>query len=116
MNGWTQQDVWYVSWGNPANPLPVPEIYFNAPRKSPTNALQWATLATLNGTPQWIEGALTEWQACRDPGHMCKKKTLKVANTPLQAFQEMMNALYGAITDPNTVQKVLYSSDVTWQN
>ncbi|MHB8455881.1 MAG: hypothetical protein ACYDDO_14575 [Acidiferrobacterales bacterium] len=115
-NGWTQQDVWYVSWGNPANPLPVPEIYFNAPPKSSSNALQWATLATLNGTPQLIAGALTEWQACRDPGHKCKKKTLKAANTPLQAFQETMNALYGVISNPNNVQNVLYSSDITYQN
>lgn len=111
--GWTQEDVWYVSWGNAAHPQPVPEIYFNAPPGPPTHAQRWATLATLHSTsPMLIPGVLTEWQACQDPNRTCASGY----NTPLQAWQQMMDALYAVTTDPNTVQKVLYSSDITWQN
>jgi len=113
-NGWTQEDIWYVSWGNPANPLPVPEIYYNAPPKQPSNALQWAALAALHGgTPMYIPGALTEWQACQDPGKSCAPGY----DTPLQAWQQLMDTLYNAspILAP-AMQSILYSSDITWQN
>lgn len=111
VNGWTQEDIWYVSWGNAANPLPVPEIYFNLPPGPPTNARQWANLATLYGAPMFIPGVLTTWGACNDVGG-CTPPT----NSPPQAWQQMMDALYTVISDPNTVQNVLYSSDITWQN
>jgi hypothetical protein len=110
-NGWTQGDVWYVSWGNAANPLPVPEIYYGP---TTTQARQWANLATLYGTAMFIPGALTQWQACRDPGRSCP--TDPNTNTPVQAWKKLMDALYTVIPDPNTVQNVLYSSDITWQN
>ncbi len=54
---WTQEDIFYVSWGNPPsvdNPrggdgrsFPIPEIYFNAPPSTfgPVNALQWINIA-----------------------------------------------------------------------
>lgn len=36
-NGWSQSDVWYVSWGSPAA-LALPEIYY------PINASQWTMI------------------------------------------------------------------------
>ncbi len=113
-NGWTQQDVWYVSWGSPANPLPVPEIYYNAPPGPPTHAQRWATLATLySANPMFIPGVLTEWQACRDPNQSCAPGY----NAPVQAWQQMMDALHAVTPDPTAVlQSILYSSDITWQN
>jgi len=110
---WTMEDVWYVSWGNSAKPLPVPEIYYNAPPGPPTHAQRWANLATLHSTnPMFIPGALTQWQACRDPGRTCDPGY----NTPVQAWQQLMDALYNVAADPSTVQNILYSSDITWQN
>lgn len=111
-NGWTQANIQYVSWGTPVSRGPVPEIYYNVPAKKPTNALQWATLATLNSsTPREIPGVLSTWQACLEKG--CKDPT----NTPLQAWQQLMDALYNA--NPSMAPDVypsLYSSDITWQN
>ncbi len=111
--GWTQEDIWYVSWGSAANPLPVPEIYFNAPPGPPSNARQWVTLAALHGgAPMFIPGVLTQWQACQDPGRKCDRGY----NTPIQAWRQTMDALYAVTPDPNTGQNVLFSSDITWQN
>lgn len=113
-NGWTPEDLWYVSWGSPANPLPVPEIYYNAPPLQPVNALQWINLATLHGgAPMNVPGVLSEWQACNDdPDQTCSAGY----NTPLQAWQQMMDALHTVSPDPTAVQSILYSSDITWQN
>lgn len=111
--GWTQEDVWYVSWGNSASPLPVPQIY----RTDGAQAWQWTALAvygnTVHGTEKFIPAALTQWQACRDPGKKCDAS---LKNTPVQAWYQLMNGLHGAASDPTTVQNVLYSSDITWQN
>jgi hypothetical protein len=92
--------------------LPVPEIYFNVPPGQPTNARQWANLATLHGSPMFIPAVLSQWAACNDVVGGCTPAT----NTPVQAWQQMMDTLYAVIPDPNTVQNVLYSSDITWQN
>jgi len=93
--------------------MPVPQIYYNAPPKSPTQAQRWTTLATLDiSAPKFILGALTEWQACQDPKRSCSPGY----NAPVQAWQQVMDELYTLIPDPNMVQKVIYSSDITWQN
>src|SRR5258708_4092918 len=107
-NGWSQADIQYVSWGTAISLGPVPEIYFNVPPGLPSNALQWTTLATLgSSTQRFFPGALTQWQACHDPQRKCS-----ATNTPLQAWQQLMDALYKA----PVVQPKLYSSDITWQN
>jgi probable HAF family extracellular repeat protein len=110
---WTQGDVQYISWDNSASFGPVPEIYYNVPPARPHNALQWANLATLNSSmPRFIPGAITTWQACQDRPGDCTDPT----NTPLQAWQQLMDALYDA--NPSMapiVQKMLYSTDITWQ-
>ncbi|GEM_PF-1029992 len=113
-NGWSQSNVQYISWGNPASVGPVPQIYKNVSPARPINALQWVTLATLNGSiPRSFKGALTEWQACRDPGHICGGAT----NTPPQAWQQLMDALYNASpTMAPIIQPALFSTDITWQN
>jgi probable HAF family extracellular repeat protein len=112
-NGWTQEDVWYVSWGSPANPLPVPEIY----RTDGAQARQWTALAaygrSVHGVDPFIPAALTQWQACRDPGRRCNAS---IRNTPAGAWYQLMNGLYGIAPDPTTAQNILYSSDITWQN
>jgi hypothetical protein len=112
-NGWTQEDVWYVSWGNIANSLPVPQIY----RTDGVQARQWAALAvygsTVHGTERFIPAALTQWQACRDPNRTCPAL---LRNTPLQGWQQTMDSLHAVSPDPTAVQSILYSSDITWQN
>ena len=43
-NGWTEDDEWYVSWGNPAADNPVPQIFYSA------MAHQWATISLYGAT------------------------------------------------------------------
>jgi len=112
-NGWTEEDIWYVSWGNAARPFPVPQIYLT----NGAQARQWQALAaygrTTHGTEVFIPAALTQWQACRDPNRTCRPSE---RNTPVQAWYQMMNVLHGVVGDPIRVQNILYSSDITWQN
>lgn len=111
-NGWTQDDVIYVSWGNTASIGPVPQIYFNVPPGRPSNALQWATLATRGaGRPRFFPGSMTQWQACRDRPRSCPNPT----NTTVQGWQQLMDALHDASPDlAPLVQRKLYSTDITW--
>jgi hypothetical protein len=51
-NGWTQHDVWYVSWGDPPA-YPIPEIYFTS------NALEW-TMISLYGAQ--VQGGAVQMQ------------------------------------------------------
>ncbi len=60
-NGWDQDDVWAVSWGEPAA-LPMPEIYYAA------NAAQWAQISRYgktnrNGAAINFSGDLSEYAA-----------------------------------------------------
>ena len=121
LGGWTQGDIFYVSWGNPpggdGRSFPIPEIYYNPPPSDagPVNALQWVNIATLysSSSPMKIPAALTQWQACIDRP---SRPPCSPTNTPVQAWQQMMDGLYGVAADPTTVQNILYSSDITWQN
>ena len=112
-NGWTLEDVWYVSWGNPVRPLPVPQIY----NTGGAQARHWQAVATYgratHGTEAFIPAALTQWQACRDPNRYCDPT---IRNTPVQAWYQLMNMLHVVVGDPTRVQNILYSSDITWQN
>src|SRR5207244_1854684 len=66
-NGWTQDDIWYISWGVvPGRPLP--QIYAT----SGINARQWEQIAlysvTNKSTRMDFQGALTQYQACQQVG------------------------------------------------
>jgi hypothetical protein len=109
-NNWTSNNIWSITWGNNRSAPPVPQIY--AVRGG--NAKQWAMIANLGGTLRPIQAALTQWQACVDKnGADCQGTN----NTPLQAWQQLMDAIYNAnAAMAPTVQPALYSSDITWQN
>ncbi len=99
-NGWTQEDVWYTSWGSlPA--YPVPEIY------NPATAQEWYRISlygyTNHGGAVQILGTLTQWAAA---GYCC-------TNPPDQGWQQMTDAVNG---DPRTAQVIPYSTDITWAN
>lgn len=57
-NGWTQNDVWYVSWGANAA-VPMPEIYYTS------QAQEWANLSLYSaqnlGGPMFILGPMDEY-------------------------------------------------------
>ncbi len=106
-NGWTQDDVWYVSWGNPAA-YAIPEIYTT----NGSMAAQWHRVVlyahTARGQDMTISGVLTQYQACRDSGG-CSQ----TGNTPAQGWSQLWDRLNA---DARTRQSLAWSTDITWQN
>jgi hypothetical protein len=106
-NGWTQEDVWYVSYGVlPAYPLP--EIYLT----SGVNAAQWRQLSLYaranHGSPIYFLGALTQFQACLAGGG-CPGAN----NRPSDGWAQLYDALN---SDWRTAQQLNWSSDIAWNN
>jgi len=99
-NGWTQEDVWYVSWGAPPA-VPVPEIYTLG------TAREWYRISlygyTNHGRAVQILGTLTQWAAA---GFCC-------TNPPDVGWQQLMDLLNA---DSRTMQTIPYSTDITWAN
>lgn len=113
-NGWTQDDVWYISWGSGIS-SPLPEIYTT----NSAQAKEWANLVKYSFTknpsnPMIIAGVMTQYQACLDQGG-CSGTN----NTPEQGWTQLWNALN---SDSQTAQTLLnpqtlrWVTDITWQN
>ncbi len=107
-NGWTLNDVLYISWGaKPA--FALPEIYlFNG-----INAEQWARLSLHSyintGKPITYTGALTQWMACRDTQ---EGECADTGNSPVFGQRQLLTALN---SDARTVQRELrWNSDIGW--
>lgn len=107
-NGWTLNDILYVSWGaKPA--FALPEIYLT----SGVNAEQWARLSLHSyintGKPITYTGALTQWMACNDVRDSACTAT---GNSPPIGQRQLLAALN---SDPRTAQRELkWNSDIGW--
>lgn len=106
--GWTQEDVWYVSWGNPAA-WPLPEIYNDG------TAQEWYRLSlygyTQHGRAMNIKGAMTQYGACQlTPG--CPGGGTDY--TPQQGWTQLWNYINN---DSRTIQigtgELRWSTDIT---
>ena len=102
-NGWTLEDVWYVSWGA-APAWPLPQIY----HPDGYQAAQWQALSRysyeVHGQQMIILGALTQRAAA---GDCC-------TNAPDHGWTQLWNAL---TSDARTTQNSLdRSTDITWRN
>jgi len=104
-NGWTQEDVWYVSWGSPPA-LPLPEIYTT----NGSMAAEWYRLSLYGYTNHAraisIAGSLTQYQACIDAGSTCSGTN----NRPAAGWGQLYAALNN---DGRTAQTLPDSSDIT---
>lgn len=107
-NGWRQEDVWYVSWGQPAA-WPLPEIYTT----NGSMASQWYRMslyAYANHSYRMnISGEMTQYGACMDVGG-CTNGT---DNQPYQGWTQLYNKLNA---DSRTAQPLRWSTDITWKN
>jgi hypothetical protein len=106
-NGWTQDDVWYVSWGAPPA-FAFPEIYTT----NGSMASEWYRIS-LYGFSRYggairISGSLTQHQACIDAGGC--SGTDNTASAGWSQLYSKLNA------DTRTSQSLDYSSDITWRN
>lgn len=104
-NGWTREDVWYVSYGPAAN-WPFPEIYL----RSGIHADQWYRMSvyshTYHGGRLHFLGTLTQWQACQTNGP-CNGTD----NTPEEGWTQLQAKLN---SDERTRQPIIYTSDISW--
>lgn len=100
-NGWTIDDVWYMSYGAPPA-WPIPEMYVSG-----VNNWQWQWVSKWakqnKGNRIHFLGSLTQWQAA---GNCC-------TNTPGQGWSELYDALN---SDADTAQDLRWSTDISWAN
>jgi hypothetical protein len=105
-NGWTQDDLWWVSWGaQPA--FALPEIYLN----DGTHAAQWQSISltgALNHSRRILfSGVMTQFRACQTEG--CFPD---VDNTYDVAWRQL---LYALNSDSRTnVEDIDYTTDIGW--
>ncbi len=108
-NGWTQDDIYYVSWGA-STAWAVPEIY----RTDGVQAAQWEQIS-LYGQYHYssslkFSGVLTQQGACQSSG--CKPT---VANSPATGWNQLWNATAASVyTSSQPFLK--WSTDITWVN
>ena len=100
-NGWSQNDLWYVSWGS-RDSYPVPEIYTNGTANEWYQESLYSSLNKSNGR-LGILGTLTQWAAS---GNCC-------TFTPAQGFDTLQNLLN---SDSRTSYNMSYSTDITYAN
>jgi hypothetical protein len=105
-HGWTQQDIWYISWSSPAA-WPLPEIYNTVGSQS----RQWQQISLYSYfIPDYprmvIAGSLTQYQACQQ-GRSC----VGTDNKPEVGWQMLVDALMG---DSRTSQELQWSTDIKW--
>lgn len=111
-NGWTYDDIWYVSYGGAVTFYPLPEIY----RTDGTNAEQWQAVsyyaATVKTGKLIFKGTLSQNQACLDTTYSgCV--ALGTHNVPWVAWSQLWNALYA---DPTTrLTSLPWQTDISWQ-
>ena len=97
-NGWTQNDLWYVSYGSAAS-YPLPEIYYQS---QVSEWYQESLYSALNkGAKMSFLGTMTEYSS--------DSSTF----TPSQGFQALQNALNA---DSRTAYPLTYSTDITHAN
>lgn len=106
-NGWSQYDVWDMSWGvTPAEP--IPEIYNNA------NAQEWGQIADYSWDSQTMNmhfyGSMSQYQACLDTNNACTG----VDDTPNQSWTQLYDNL-NCSTDCPTPQTPQWSTDIRWK-
>jgi hypothetical protein len=106
-NGWTQDDIWYISWGSPSTRA-FPQMY----NTTGAQAKQWYQIALYSTTKSQgrmiISGALTQRQACQKPGSDCAG----IDNTPEQGWKQLLDELN---KDSRTAQELRWLSDIKWQ-
>jgi len=100
-NGWSQNDLWYVSWGS-YDSYPVPEIYTNGTAQEWYNESLYSSLNKSNGRLGFL-GTMTQWAAS---GNCC-------TYTPAQGFDTLQNLIN---SDSRTSYGMSYSTDITWAN
>jgi len=102
LNGWTYEDLWYVSWGVRSAYI-LPEIYL----VSGVNADQWYRVSRYgyqaHGQGIRFSGVMTQYQSCQQRG--C------TTNTPSEGWLQLYNRINA---DPCTAVNPKWLTDIKW--
>jgi hypothetical protein len=109
VTGWTQDAIWYISWGA-FIARPLPQIYAT----SGANAKQWYQISLYasvsKGNSMRFAGTLTQRQACdQNPG---ASECVNANNTPEQGWKLLLDALNA---DSRTAQDLPWATDIRFQ-
>jgi hypothetical protein len=106
VGSWTQEDVWFVSWGA-RSAWPLPQIY--TPNGS--MAQEWYRLSLYSyqrhGKRMTLVGALSQRAACRQSSDSCAG----INNSPSKAWHQLNRLLN---RDRRTAQPLPWISDIRW--
>jgi hypothetical protein len=106
--GWTQEDVWIVSWGV-RSAWPLPEVY----TRTRSQAQQWFGLALYSyvhhGSRMQIAGVISQRMACKQSADSCWGMD-NDAKTAWSQLSRLLNS------DPRTAQRLRWSTDVRWHD
>lgn len=107
LGAWTQEDVWFVSWGA-RSAWPLPQIY----TESGIMAEQWYRLSLYafqhHGARMTIVGALSQQAACRQSSDPC----WGINNSPQRSWRQLQRLLN---RDPRTAQPLRWVTDLRWE-
>jgi hypothetical protein len=100
LNGWTFEDIWYLSWGAPSA-FVVPEIYL----PDGANAQQWYRISlygwAVHGQAIIFSGVMTQMQACN-----CSGQT----NPPAEGWSQLYNLIN---SDFKTAYDIKWLTDIS---
>ena len=102
---WTEEDVWFISYGSPSA-LPLPLIYLT----NGVHAKQWASLSQYSvrehGFRMDFTGVFTQWQYCQQFS-WCNNTD----NTPEEAYLQLYTELG---RNAATAQELRWKADIRW--
>ncbi len=111
-NGWKEDDLYQISYGDSGASTPLPEIYAT----DEANADQWAQIAWYGGNTysktELFGGPFTEYQACLQRGG-CSG----INNSPAAAWSQLWTAVNNIPAISSTAAFDFgYSCDIEWLN
>lgn len=112
ISGWTQNDVWHISWNGPVQP--IPQMYAT----SGVNARQWYQIALFSlvshQQPMYFGGVLTQHGACADKTRELGAKPSVCVDAD-QTAEEGWTKLWTVLNDdPRTAQEIEWATDIRW--
>src|SRR5438876_2209589 len=114
-NGWYQDDIWYMSWGN-IGALAVPEIYL----EDGTSAREWEQLSLwalrYHNSAIGYQGSATEHDACMTPSNVQYCQTNHLNNTRDQGWSQLWDAENGDPGTASSTGSLHWSTDWSWTN
>lgn len=111
---WTQEDIWYISYGcEMCKALPM--IYHVEVPVGLIHAQQWQQISKYSvihhGSPIYFSGAFTQYMACQQRPIDC----YLLDNTPEDGYKQLYTVLYSDVDTRLSQYFYKWSSDIKWE-